>query len=194
MSCILKAEERTSSTKSEVKTLRKKGFIPAVLYSVDSAENKSIYVSLDEFVKFVSKIEKDSLSVTPITLELSGKEVKVIVKGIEYSITGYPLVVDHIDFMPVSDESIVTVKVPVRLKNHSSSECAGVKVGGIARKNRKYVKIKGVWSSIPKSIIVDMAKCDMGQSIKLGECIEDSSLQVVGLTVKDALGSVGKKH
>ena len=92
----LKAVKRETKTSGEIKNLRIKGFIPAILYG---GKNPNLKLSIEE--KSFNKIfNSDTFLSTIIDLDIDGKKEKVIPRDVAFHVVSEePL---HIDFMRIT--------------------------------------------------------------------------------------------
>jgi len=180
----LNAEARTDLGKKAAKALRKDNKIPVVL-------NGGKIVELDKDGKYSGKLlagqkvvpvgrdgkaiittdltvnfaDVRKLIYTPevyvIDLTFDGETRKAVLKDIQF----HPLTdsILHIDLQEVYDDKPVTVEVPVHVEGHA----VGVKAGGKLYLSMKKVKVKGIYSKLPETILVNVEDLQIGQSIKV---------------------------
>lgn len=154
MSATLAIQAREKGTKSQIKTLRKSGKIPAVLYGRKTA-SQSVTVDAAEFRKFLVDGNRNRL----LDLALpTGTTVKAYVKEIvRAKITRE---VDHLDFQVVEAGDSITYKVPLTIVGVP----VGVKVGGgnlnVAKKD---LKVRVVAEAMKDSLEVDVSALEKGQ-------------------------------
>jgi large subunit ribosomal protein L25 len=145
---ILAAKIRKELGK-KVKSLRKEGFLPAVLYG-HKIKNLNLEVDLKEFEKIYSKAGESSL----ISLNVEGKKQKflVLIHDIQFdSLTDKPI---HVDFYQpeLKEEVEVTVSlifegVPPAVKD----------LGGTLIKDISEVEVKAKPQNLPHEIKVDIS-------------------------------------
>lgn len=146
---ILNAKIRESLGK-KARSLRKKGFLPAILYG-PKIKDMLLSIELKEF----EKIEKEVGESSFLSLKIEGKKksYQVLIKEIQREpLTGKPI---HVDFyQPSLKEKIETI-VPLSFKG----EALAVKeLGGTLVKNFSEVEIRSLPRDIPKEITVDISK------------------------------------
>ncbi len=155
----LKAVKRETKTSGEIKNLRIKGFIPAILYG---GKNPNLKLSIEE--KSFNKIfNSDTFLSTIIDLDIDGKKEKVIPRDISYNVVSERPA--HIDFMRVIKGSKVILEIPVTFKNNSESP--GLKKGGVLNIVRRKVQLKCQAENIPENLVVDLTGLDIGASVKI---------------------------
>ena len=155
----LKAVKRETKTSGELKTLRLKGFIPAILYG---GKSPNLNLSI-EAKSFNNIFNSENFLSTIIDLDIDGKKEKVIPRDISYHVISERPT--HIDFMRVAKGSKVILEIPVMFKNNSDSP--GLKKGGVLNIVRRKVQLKCKAENIPEKLIVDLSGLDIGASIKI---------------------------
>lgn len=156
----LSGQVRTELGKKATKAVRNADTVPCVLYggeenihftTTNSAIRKLIYTP-DVFL---------------VNLTVDGKTTKAVMKEIQFHpVTDQVL---HIDFLQVFDDKPVMVEIPVRV----TGLAAGVKAGGKLSLEMRKLKVKGIYTDIPESIILDVTKLKLGKSIQVGEVSVD---------------------
>ena len=71
----------------------------------------------------------------------------------------------HVDFLRVSNNTVVTVQIPVRFINEEKS--AGLKRGGVLNIVRHDIEATVPANAIPDFIEVDLSGTDLGDSIHI---------------------------
>ncbi len=156
----LEFSQREILNKGAVKTLRREGKIPCVVYSKGIA-NRHGYVDTVAIKMLLQKMEQGFLPSTRFVLkDSSGKTCKAIVKEIQYFPTTYE--VCHIDFLELVPERYVELKVPVQFTG--AAECVGVKAGGFLRQLRRHVPVRCLPQDIPSHFTIDVKDLEMFKS------------------------------
>ena len=158
----LAVKPRVSEKKKDIKDIRRSGDIPAIIYS-SKREPEKLTVIGTEFNAVLRKMLPGQLPTTIFTLSDGKKEVRAIVKDIQYHLTTY--IVSHIDFEELVDDVPVSVKVPVNCAG--VVECVGVKLGGFLRQVVRHVKVECLPKNIPSEFIVDVKDLGIRQSRRL---------------------------
>ena len=136
--------------------LRKEGYVPCVLYGIE--ENKHFYVPniLFRDLIYTSKVHT-------VKLNIEGDIFEAIVQ--DYQTHPVSDVMMHVDFLAMKEDKPVKIDVPVKLIGRSLGEQKG---GRMVLKMRK-LKVKALPANLPDTIEVNVAKLDLGKSIKLSE-------------------------
>ncbi len=155
----LKAVKRETKTAGELKGLRIKGLIPAILYG---GKSPNLKLSIEE-KSFNNIYNSDTFLSTIIDLEIEGKKEKVIPRDVSYHVVSEKPA--HIDFMRIIQGSKVILEIPVIFKNNNDSP--GLKKGGVLNIVRRKVQLECKAENIPENIIVDLSGLDIGASVKI---------------------------
>ena len=158
ISITCSAREETS--KGGVRRIRRNGRIPVVIYSEGHpAELGSVVRS--EVEAGMRSIRPGSLPVTVFEFKDSSGNVRLaIAREVQYRPTTYEIT--HIDFLALSQQRMVDVKVPVEFLN--AAECVGVKLGGQLRHVTRHVSVRCLPADIPSQFDVDVKELDVRQS------------------------------
>lgn len=151
----LKGEARQEIGKKATKELRKSDLIPCVLYggkeithfTVSNAAVRKLIYSPEVFV---------------VNLSVGSTTTKAIVKELQF----HPVTdkILHIDFLEVVEDKPIVVEIPVKLTGHA----AGVRSGGKLNLEMRKLRVKGIYTTIPENIVLDVTKLSLGKSIQVG--------------------------
>jgi len=150
----LKGVLRKKTGSAEARRIRRRGFVPGVLYG---REEKPLHlkVSLAGLHKAISGGEN-----VIINLKIDEKAETVMVKEIQRDPVDDQIV--HVDFYRVSLREEVKVNVPVEI----TGEAKGVREkGGVLEQILREIEIKCLPGDIPERITVDVSELDIGDSI-----------------------------
>ena len=155
----LEANTRNTKSKGDVRSLRLKGNVPAIIYG-GSEQNKKVSVS-KKILK--SLLDKEGFLSSIITLNIDGKNQNVLPREITYNvISDEPT---HIDFLRVVPGVKIRIEVPVQFINHETSP--GLKRGGVLNIVRRKVELKCPSEKIPEAIVIDLNGIEIGESFKI---------------------------
>ncbi|MGB9726520.1 MAG: 50S ribosomal protein L25 [Minisyncoccia bacterium] len=139
------------------KTLREKGFIPAVIYGKEK-ESIPLEINLKEFEEVFKKTGETDI----FSLEIEGEKEtrKVLVQEVKrHFLTNKPI---HVDFYEVEMDKPITTSVPITLVGESPA----VKAGGILVQSMDEIEIEALPKDIPHEIVVDVSGLtEIGQTI-----------------------------
>jgi large subunit ribosomal protein L25 len=176
---VLKAVQR--DVKSNLRSLREQGLVPAVLYG-HGFQPVVMAVESKPFSKLLQTAGKNAL----ITLDLEGKSENALVKDIQRDIIKRNMI--HVDFQRVVMSEKIEVSIPI----HVVGEAPGVKVsGGLLEHLTRAIKVRCLPTNIPPAIAVDVSSLEIGQSVLVRdlkplegvEVLTDPALIVVNVIV-----------
>lgn len=166
--------ERVGHKKSDVKEVRRKGDIPAILYSA-GAECENVTISGPEFSTVLREMQPGMLPTTVFEMKKGAKTFKAIVKDIQYHPTTYRVL--HLDFQKLDDNVPVSVKVPVRCTG--TGDCVGIKLGGFLRQIARHVKVECLPKDMPKEFFIDVKDLGIRQSKRLSDIALPSGVKAL---------------
>lgn len=142
----LKAKIRETKGRKN-NSLRKQGFLPAVLYG-PGIKNQSIEVKSADFKKAFEKAGESSL----LNIEIDKKKFLVLI----YEVKHHPITLEisHIDFYQPRLDKEVEATVPLIFEGTSS---AVKDLGGTLIKEIQEIKVKALPQNLPHDIKVDIS-------------------------------------
>lgn len=151
----LKGTVRNELGKKVSKAERQSGSVPCVLYG--GKDNLHFTSTVADLRKLIYSPE-----VYVVELNIDGKKSKAVLKDLQF----HPVsdAVLHIDFLEINETKPVVVEIPVKLEGLAE----GVKAGGKMSLEMRKLKVKGIYTNIPESIIVDVTNLGLGKSIQVG--------------------------
>lgn len=159
----LKTVKRSADSKSEVKRLRREGYIPAVLY-VKENNGETLAVNANEFSSYLRNVKPGHLPTTIfILVDDKGKERRVVIKDIQYEITTYA--VTHLDFEELVEDHKINVKIPIECTG--TVDCVGIKLGGVLRQVIRHVRVRCLPKDLPPHFELDVRELGLRQSKRL---------------------------
>lgn len=159
----LQTIKRTRDSKSEVKKLRREGFIPAVLYAKGQS-GETVAVKANEFQSYLRHVKSGHLPTTVFTLvDDQGKERRVVIKDIQYQITTYA--VTHLDFEELLADQKINVNIPIECIG--MVDCIGIKLGGVLRQVIRHVRVRCLPKDIPTYFELDIRELGLKQTKRL---------------------------
>jgi large subunit ribosomal protein L25 len=176
----IKATDRKDQGKGASRRLRRTGQLPAVVYGAHQ-EPQSIQI-LHNTIMLASQHEWFYASI--LDLDVDGSTQKVLLRDMQRH-PFKPLIM-HLDFLRVSENEALTVKVPLHFLNQETSP-AGKTSGVVVTHELNEVEVSCLPRDLPEFIAVDLAELVEGDVIHL------SQLQLpAGVTIP-AL-KLGKEH
>lgn len=154
------ASARDRAGKGAARQARRDGLVPAVIYG---GKKEPAMVTMP--VLAVNRLLRDPAFFTHIySIKIDGKKPeKVMARDVQL----HPVRDDamHIDFLRVSESTMVDVDVPVEFLNFEDS--AGAKEGGVLNVVRHEVSLRAPAGAIPEKIEIDLSGVEMNESIHI---------------------------
>lgn len=160
---FLEIQPREEIGKAGVKVLRRKGFIPAVVYT-QGKETEPIKIVNREFLRLLHEHHVGSVVVHLKAKDEAkkAKERACVIKEIQYDHVKGDVI--HVDFNQISLTKAIKVNVGVVAKG----EAVGVKAdGGTLEHNLWELEIECLPTAIPKQIEVDVSSLKIGDAIQV---------------------------
>ncbi len=154
------AELRDRAGKGAARSTRRAGKVPGVIYG---AKQASVLIALDPRVLW-AELNKPGFTTRLFDFDLgaAGKH-RCLARDVAFHpVTDQPL---HVDFMRVSADAVVHVKLPVHCINHDQSP--GIKRGGVLNIEHHEIEVTCAPDVIPHEVTVDLAGLDIGASVHL---------------------------
>lgn len=167
---VLNCEKRDLSTKSYLRSLRKKGKIPAVVYG---HQLENLHISLD--ARRVGKIlhTHGLYGIFNLLLENRDQPVTALIREVQRDpISGE---INHIDFLRISMEETITATVPVILHG----EEAILSKGGILQGGIKEVEVECLPGNLPDVIRQDISHLDIGDKLTVGQLTVPAGVKIL---------------
>jgi len=149
-SITINGSQRESVGKKVTKALRNAGQVPCVLYGGD----KTVHFSATE-LSFSKLVYTPNAHTVVIALE-NGVSFNAILQDIQF----HPVTdrILHVDFYQVFEDKEITMDIPVSYVGNS----AGVKNGGVLRKNKRSLRVKALPGNLPDFIEADITSLKIG--------------------------------
>jgi large subunit ribosomal protein L25 len=155
----LSAEARDRAGKGTARQTRRSGRVPAVIYG-----NKlpPVMISLEYFA-FTRILHKPGFFTHLFDITVDGAVHRVLPRDLQLDpVSDQPL---HVDFLRVTDDTRITVEVPVEFVGQEKSK--GLKRGGMLNIVRHEVELECSAANIPEHITIDVSSYDVGDSIHI---------------------------
>ena len=159
---------RDTKTKGEIRSLRKLGNVPAIIYG-GTDQNQKISIS-KKIIRTL--IDKENFLSNILTLNIDGKTENVLPKEIKYDVVSDEPI--HIDFLRIIKGAKVILEIPVKFINNEKSP--GLKRGGVLNIVRRKVELKCPSEKIPENLVIDLDGVDIGESFKISSINLDTEV------------------
>lgn len=167
----LEASVRERVGKGAARALRLEGLVPAVVYG-DKKPPLAIALSYKDADK---RLRAGGFLTTVATISVAGEKIRVIPKDYHMHVVKDTLT--HVDFLRISDETIVTVFVPVHAINQEKS--VGLKRGGALSIVHHEIECQCRADQIPEAIEVDVTALNIGASVHIEDVKFDAGVKPV---------------
>lgn len=157
---LLNVQHRENTGKAFNRRLRKQGRIPCIIYG----KGKPVLVSIEtnyaySFIKSIKGVTK--LIQLNLESQENTEQRQVIIKDYQMSNWGNHLL--HIDFLEVSDDSMLSLELPVKVINESI--CPAIKNSAVLQVIRWTIPVRCMAKNIPDTIAVDVQNLQFGENI-----------------------------
>ena len=157
---------RTQLSKAAVKSLRKNGEVPCVLYG-NSVENIHFSVTARSIKDLIYTPDSYIVAIT-----IEGKKYLSVLHEIQFHpVTDQVL---HLDFLAADESHPVMIAVPVVIEGVSE----GVKAGGKLIVSSRKLQVKGLIKDLPDTLTVDINDLKLGKAILAGD-LQYPNIQIV---------------
>ena len=153
--------------------------IPSVLYGPKVKENIHFSISEADIDKILS-VSQTKLQ----ELKVDGKSYNTLLKNVEFDPVSDRAI--HADFYVLDEETMVSLKVPIRITGSAKGVVEG---GGRVYQALRIIRIKVLPEKIPAMFEVDISDLDIGDSVHISDIemegivpLDDSSRTIVTIT------------
>ncbi|GGH23184.1 50S ribosomal protein L25/general stress protein Ctc [Sphingobacterium alkalisoli] len=155
-SIAISGSARQNVGKRDAKELRYQGQVPAVLYGGKEQTHFSVSAADLKPVLYTPEV-------VFIDLDINGTKTRAIVQDAQF----HPLtdLVNHVDFLELSDDKEVSINIPVKLTGTSP----GVKLGGKLVQKLRKLRVKALPNNLPQEIEVPMESLEVGKSVRVDQ-------------------------
>lgn len=156
------AEMRDRAGKGAARATRREGKVPGVIYG---AKLPAICIAFDPRILW-AELNKPGFTTRLFDIDLgTGGKHRCLARDIQFHpVTDQPM---HADFMRVSADAVVHVKVPVHCINQDKSP--GIKRGGVLNIEHHEILVSCAPDVIPHGIDIDLAGMEIGASVHVGQ-------------------------
>lgn len=155
----LSAQPRDRVGKGAARAVRRAGRVPAVIYG---GKESPLPVSVEPQA-LSRQLHTGNFFTTMIELDIGGKAHKVLARDVQFHpVTDRP---EHVDFLRVAADTLITVDVPVIFDNEGT--CPGIKRGGVLNVVRHTIELVCRADAIPHALHADLGSMDIGDSLHI---------------------------
>ena len=156
---MIAAQVRERAGKGAARAARRAGLVPAVIYG---AKKDPTHVTIERRQLQV-ELAKGGFTSRLLDIAVGDGKEHVLPREIHYhAVTDVPL---HVDFLRVTDSTLINVEVPVNFVGEE--ECPGLKLGGVLNIVRHEVELKCRAGAIPEILTANLAGLEIGDSLRI---------------------------
>ncbi|CAA7614350.1 50S ribosomal protein L25/general stress protein Ctc [Magnetospirillum sp. SS-4] len=177
------AELRDRSGKGAARATRRAGLVPGVIYGEKQAP---VCIQLDPRVLW-AQITKSGFftQLFDVDLGANGKH-RCLARDVQmHPVTDQPV---HVDFMRVSADHAIHVKVPVHFTNEAKSP--GIKKGGVVNLELHEIDVTCSPDNIPHEFVIDLAGFEIGQSVHLKDIALPAGVKLYHMSAEATVLSI----
>ena len=164
------ATARDQAGKGAARTLRSKGFIPAVIYG-HGRDPQSLSLNARDLDKLLGHIQAES---TVIEVSVGGTTSKTLIREIQRHPIKRQIL--HVDFQALVAGEKVTVSIPIVLEGIPEGVRLG---GGVLDQTLRELEIEVDPSSIPDHIEFDVTNMVIGDSVHVSDLKMPEGVEVL---------------
>lgn len=156
---ILEATARNGTGTGAARAARREGYVPGVIYG-GGKDPQSINIRYNTLIKH---LKAGHFLSTLINVQVDGEPNRVVCRAVQRDVVKDTPV--HVDFLRLSETSLVNLMIPVEFINHEKSP--GLKRGGTITVIRPMIELRVTAGNIPDHLTVDLAGLDLNSVIKI---------------------------
>jgi large subunit ribosomal protein L25 len=148
--------------KGAARATRRSGLVPGVIYG---DKQSPVAIAIDPRLVW-AELNKPGFTTRLFSIDLgSDGNHSCLARDVQFHpVTDRPI---HLDFLRVSANSVVHVKVPVHCVGHDKSP--GIKVGGVLNIEHHEIEVTCSPSHIPSEYVIDLSGFEIGASVHLAQ-------------------------
>lgn len=159
---VIRAKERAFVGTGIARKIRELGYVPAVVYGGEGS-GRNIVVD-PKVVGSILRAEGGRNRIVRLSIEGSKvDECLAVVR--EFQLDPIKRNILHCDFLRVTEESPILVKVPVVVVGKSEAE----KLGAVIKRTMRFITIRCPAARVPESIVVNGDELKMGDVLKISQ-------------------------
>jgi len=153
----LKVKVRKEIGTRKVNNLRKKGWIPGIIYG-HGEKSMPIMIQEEELTNVIHKLHSEA---TLLNLNYEGKDLQVLMREVSRNpMTEKPI---HVDFQHIHEDEEINVHVILDFQGKAK----GIEESGILNIEHRDLIVRCLPKDIPENIVVDVTPLEIGQSIHI---------------------------
>jgi large subunit ribosomal protein L25 len=155
------AVSRDRAGKGNARATRRQGKVPAVIYGDNKAP---VLIAIDN-MPITKALHSGHLFTHLTDLEVEGQKHLVLARDVQFHpVKDTPT---HVDFLRVSEKTVITVEVPLHAINFENAP--GAKAGGSLTLVHHTLEVSCRADQIPEYIEIDLSKADIGDAFHVSD-------------------------
>jgi large subunit ribosomal protein L25 len=177
------ATVREQVGKGAARATRRSGLVPGVIYGDKQAP---VAIAIDPRIIW-SELNKPGFKTRLFSIDLDNAgNHKCLARDVQFHpVTDRPI---HVDFLRVSKDSVVHVKVPVHCINHDRSP--GIKRGGVLNIEHHEIEVTCSPDHIPSEYVIDLSGYEIGASLHLSHVVLGEGVQAYHLAAEATIVTI----
>ncbi|WP_138756055.1 50S ribosomal protein L25/general stress protein Ctc [Paenibacillus sinopodophylli] len=169
MSIAMKADQRTVTTKGELRQLRLQGKIPGVIYGKQLQDTAQVAVDGKELQAL---LRTQPNAVLEVNIPSHGK-TSVMISEIQRDSLSRQVI--HVDFHQINMNENVRANVRI----HAEGDSQGVREGGILQMILHELEVQCLPGNIPDSVSVDISTLEVGESLLVSDLLLPKGIEAL---------------
>lgn len=170
----LHAVARQDVGKGASRRLRHGDKVPAIVYGANK-EPQSVVL---EHREVMHSLEDESFYTSILTLDVDGKEEKVILKDLQRH--PYKPRITHADFYRINESEKLTMLIPIHFIGEDVA--VGVKIGGgVIFRLLNEVTVRCLPKDLPENVTVDISKLELDETLHLSDLVAPAGVEFLDL-------------
>lgn len=166
---VLKATRR-SVTGKQVKSLRRQGLLPAILYG-HTIDPSAISLNSHDASLTLAGLSSSTI----VTIDLEGEQLAALVREKQKDYIKNQLI--HVDFQIVSQNETIRASVQIEVHGHSP---AVKDYNAVIVTNLNIVEVEALPRDLPERFVVDISKlAEIGDSITVGDLVVSEAVTIL---------------
>ena len=167
----LVVQPRDTTGSRSARRLRGEGMIPGVLYG--HGKDATLFAVDPHDLRLALTTPAGRHAVLDVTIEGHKRAHKAIIKDMQ--LHHVRPAITHLDLQEIRLDETIETTVAV----HFEGEAEGVKSGGMLDESTREVNIRGLVTSIPEHLVIDISGLDINETAKVGDLTVPEGIEIL---------------
>ena len=167
----LVVQPRDTTGSRSARRLRGEGMIPGVLYG--HGKDATLFAVDPHDLRLALTTPAGRHAVLDVTIEGHKRAHKAIIKDMQ--LHHVRPAITHLDLQEIRLDETIETTVAV----HFEGEAEGVKSGGMLDESTREVNIRGLVTSIPEHLVIDISGLDINDTAKVGDLTIPEGIEIL---------------